>query len=58
MDNKLICPVKRLSKNKLDLNVSLDDDNMNIKVDLSTKNIVKLVTEFINKKLKEEKNNG
>lgn len=50
--NKLICPVKRINKSetKTDIKVDLQDDLMNIKVDITTKNIVKLVTDFINKK--------
>lgn len=50
--NKLICPVKRINKSSTntDIKVDLYDDLMNIKVDITTKNIVKLVTDFINKK--------
>ena len=53
-EKKLICPVKRInnSKTNLDVNVDLQEDLMNIKVDLTTKNIVKLVTDFINKTFK------
>ena len=50
-DKKLICPVKRINKSTVDLKVDLQDDNMNIKVDISTKNIIKSVTDFIMSKI-------
>lgn len=50
-DKKLICPVKRINKSTVDFKVDLRDDNMNIKVDISTKNIIKSVTDFIMSKI-------
>lgn len=54
MNNKteLICPVKRLNKTNVNLNMDLQDDRMNIKVDIDTKNILKVLTDFINNKFK------
>lgn len=49
--DKLICPVKRLNKSSVDLKIDLLDDNMNIKVNIATKNIIKSTIDFINKKL-------
>lgn len=51
-NNKLICPVERLNKSdtNVDIKVDFQDDQMNIKADITTKNIVKTVTDFINKK--------
>lgn len=52
-NNKLICPVKRLEENKssIGLKIDLRDEDMNIKVDITTKNIIKSIIDFINKKL-------
>lgn len=49
-DKKLICPVKRLNKTNMDLNINLQDDSMNVKLEVNTKNIIKSVVDFINKK--------
>lgn len=50
-NNKLICPVKRLKKSSINLKIDLQDDDMNVKLDISTKNVVKSFIDFINKKL-------
>lgn len=50
--NKLLCPVKRLNKTSIDLNIDLQEDDMNIKVDIKTKNVIKSAIDFINKKFK------
>lgn len=48
--SKLVCPVKRIdNETNLDINVDLQKDLMNVKVDFTTKNIVKSVTDFIRK---------
>lgn len=57
-EKKLICPVERIDKSNIDLKIDLQEDKMNINVDISTKNIVKLVTDFINKNFNKEKKNG
>lgn len=52
MDNKkLICPVKRINKTNVDFKVDLQDEQMNIKVDITTKNIIKSLISFINNKM-------
>ena len=57
-EKKLICPVRRIENSSMDLKIDLQENKMNIKVDISTKNIVKLVTDFINKNFNKEKKNG
>ena len=54
MNDKLICPVKRLSKSSIGLKVDLDEENMNINLDITTKNIIKSAIDFINKKFKKD----
>lgn len=52
MNNKLICPVERINKsNNIDFKIDLQEDKMNIKVDVTTKNIIKSFIDFINTKL-------
>ena len=53
-NNKLICPVKRLNKSQTSVGFSIDlkEDDMDIKVNISTKNIIKSVIDFINRKFK------
>ena len=52
--DKLICPVKRLNKSSVDLKIDLLDDDMNIKVNINTKNIIKSAVNFINRKFKQK----
>lgn len=49
-EKKLVCPYKRIDATSMDLKVDLHEDKMNIKVDLTTKNIVNTLVDFINKK--------
>lgn len=53
-ENKLLCPVKRLNKTSIGLNIDLQEDDMNIKVDIKTKNVIKSAIDFINKKFKQK----
>lgn len=54
MNDKLICPVKRLNESNIDLQVDMNDDNMNINIDIHTKNPIKSVIDFINRKFKKD----
>lgn len=54
-DDKLICPVKRITKSSVGLKIDLRENDMNIKVDITTKNIVKSAVDFINNLFKEKK---
>ena len=49
-EKKLICPVERIKTTNVDLTVDLQEDTMNVKVDVTTKNIVKSIIDFINDK--------
>lgn len=57
-NNKLICPVKRLenttSSNKptVGLNIDFKDDDLNVRVDISAKSVIKSIADFISKKFK------
>lgn len=55
MDDKLICPVKRLNKSNIDLQVDMTEDDMNINIDIHTKNPIKSIIDFVNKKFKKNK---
>lgn len=53
-NNKLICPVKRLNNNTnkttVDVKIDLQNDDINVKLDITTKNVIKSLIDFINKK--------
>lgn len=51
-NKELKCPVKRINKSNINLKM---DDNMNINIDINTKNIIKSVVDFINNKRNKEK---
>ena len=52
MSDKLVCPVKRLPKSSIGLKVDLNEEDMNINLNITTKNIIKSAIDFINKKFK------
>ena len=51
-ERKFVHPVERLNKSntKTDIKVDFQEDQMNINVDITTKNIFKNIVDFINKK--------
>lgn len=49
-NNKIICPFERTNKSSIDLKIDLEDNDMNVKLNITTKNIVKSFIDFINKK--------
>ena len=56
-NNKLICPVKRLEPNisnkpNIGFNIDFRDDDLNVKVNLNVKNVIKSISDFVNKKIK------
>ena len=53
-NNKLICPVKRLNKTSIDLDIDFQEDDMNIKLDITTKNVIKSAIDFIKNKINKE----
>jgi hypothetical protein len=56
-EKKLVCPVKRIEKSNIDFKVDFQDEMINIKVDVTTKNIIKSFIDFITNKINGGKNN-
>ena len=56
-ERKLVCPVKRIKKTNVDFKVDFQDEIMNIKVDVTTKNVIKVITDFITSKINGGNNN-
>lgn len=56
-ERKLVCPVKRIEKTNVDFKVDFQDEIMNIKVDVTTKNVIKVITDFITSKINGGNNN-
>lgn len=56
-NNKLICPVKRINRTNVDFKIDLQDNEMNIKVDVTTKNIIKSAIDYIINKFNGGKEN-
>ena len=48
MNDKLICPVKRLNESNIDLQVDMNDDNMNINIDILAVNSCHAFNSFMN----------
>lgn len=56
-EKKLICPVKKLETTNVDFKVDFQDEKMNIKLDVTTKNMIKVITDFITSKINGGNNN-